>query len=136
MKMCMRDRPAGEGAPAVEVKLSAGESQGRLYVEWVDVERLIGCWRRIAQRVPTIFVPLALPNKADTSADEVDHRLGLWILPDLPLKDGDRIIQGNGGRWWVQGAPLIGPARTHIVVLGERVGRGTRSLRRECAGER
>lgn len=121
--MSVRDRPAGESASAVEVKLPSGESQGRLYAECVGVERLIGHWRRIAKRVPAIFVPLALPNEANTSSSRDDHRLGLWILPDLPLKDGDRIIQENGVRWWVRGAPLIGPARTHIVVLGERIGR-------------
>lgn len=105
---------------AVEVKLSSGESQGRLYAECVEIERLIGRWRRMVKRVPAIFVPLALPNETNTASSQEDNRLGLWILPDLPLKDGDHIIQENGVRWWVRGAPLIGPARTHIVVLGEK----------------
>jgi hypothetical protein len=107
-------------APGPFGNLPGTEHLGILFTEYVDIERSVGgTWTRIAAGVPAAFEPVRLHTRVDLEPWTHKPLLGLWLMPDTPLEDGDRVVREDGSRWYVRGAPLAAPARTHIAALVE-----------------
>jgi hypothetical protein len=102
-------------------RLPGTEHLGIILLESVRIERKVnGVWSRIAERVPATFEPVPIPHRVKLETWTHKPLLCLWLLPQTPIQDGDRVIRDDGSRWYVRGAPLTAPARTHIVALTER----------------
>lgn len=102
-------------------RLPGTEHLGIILLESVQIERRAGgVWSRIAERVPATFEPVPIPRRVELETWTHKPLLCLWLLPETPIQDGDRVIRDDGSRWYVRGAPLTAPGRTHIVALTER----------------
>ena len=107
--------------PGPRGNLPGTEVAGIIFLEYVDVERKSGgVWSQIAGRVPATFEPVPVHSRQTLETWSHKPLLCLWIMPDTPLADADRVIRDDGSHWYIRGAPLLAPMKTHIVALAER----------------
>ena len=107
--------------PGPRGNLPGTEQMGVIFLEYVDIERKSGAsWNQIAIGVPATFEPLKLHSRVGMEPWSHKPLLCLWVLPDTPIADGDRVIRDDGSHWYIRGAPLMAPMKTHIVALAER----------------
>lgn len=97
------------------------ERSGLVFYEYVNIERKIsGTWTAQASNIPATFEPMNLHGRTDMQAWSHKPLFGVWLLPNAPVKDGDRFVRYDGSHWYVRGAPLLGPGGTHLAALAER----------------
>ena len=119
-------RPPGAPSASGNVPGPAGnlpgtEHHGIIFLEYVHVERKIGgVWTNLASNVPATFEPIRIHGRVELETWSHKPLLCVWLLPDTPIQDADRVIRQDGSRWYIRGAPLIAADRSHIAALGER----------------
>ncbi len=88
--------------------------------ELADLERKIsGTWTVVTTNAPLTFEPLKLHRRVEMAAYTHKPLQCVWALPDLDVRDGDRIHRGDDSHWYVRGAPLAAPMGTHQVLIVE-----------------
>jgi hypothetical protein len=93
---------------------------GLLMTEAVGIERSAdGVWTEVATEVPATFEELDLDERVALATWTHKPLLRIWLLPDVDVREGDRIVRSDGSRWYVRGAPLAGPGRAHLAALTE-----------------
>lgn len=93
---------------------------GLLMTETVAIERLAdGVWTAIAAEAPATCEEVRLDERVALASWTRRPLLRVWLLPDTDLRDGDRLVRADGSLWYVRGAPLTGPGRTHLAALTE-----------------
>src|SRR5207302_226767 len=113
--------PGGSGqTPGLAGSLPGTEGLGVIFLEYVNVERKIsGVWTAIATNVPATFERLGLHRRVEMEPWTHKPLYGLWLFPNTPLQDADRVVRSDGSHWYVRGAPLTAPLNTHIAALTE-----------------
>lgn len=93
---------------------------GLVMTELVDIERCTGgVWGAVVSGVPATCEALGMRARLELETWTHKPLMRVWLLPDTDLLDGDRIVRADGSRWYVRGAPLAGPGRTHLAALTE-----------------
>src|SRR5436305_324122 len=101
--------------------LPGTERSGLIFYEYVNIERKSGgVWNQIAEDQPAAFEPVDVHTRIELSAWSHKPLLCLWLMPDTPIQDADRVIRYDGSHWYVRGMPLLAPGGTHIAALTER----------------
>ena len=107
--------------PGLRGNLPGTEGLGIIFLETVDIERKVaGVWTSVAADVPATFEPLNLPVREGLATWTHKPLFCIWLLPDTAIADADRVVRSDGSRWYVRGAPLAAPMRTHLAALAER----------------
>lgn len=100
--------------------LPATEHLGIVFLEYVNIERKSGgVWNLIAANVKATFEPLRIHTRVEMETWTHKPLLCLWLLPNTSIQDGDRVIRSDNSHWYIRGAPLMSPAKTHIVAIAE-----------------
>lgn len=101
--------------------LPGTERSGLIFLEYVNIERKSGgVWSQVAANLPATFESVKVHTRFELSTWSHKPLLCLWLMPDAPIQDADRVIRSDGSHWYVRGAPLLAPGRTHIAALTER----------------
>ena len=112
--------PPGPGSLGPGGNLPGTAHLGVMFVEYVNVERKIsGSWTEVARSVPATFEEVRFGLRAEIETWTHKPLYSLWISPATTFADGDRVIRSDGTRWYIRGAPLVAPLRTHVVALVE-----------------
>ena len=110
--------PPGPGSPGPGGSVSGTGHLGAIFVEYVNVERKIsGSWTEVARSVPATFEEVRFGLRAKIETWTHKPLYTLWLSPTTTFVDGDRVIRSDGTRWYMRGAPLMVPLRTHVVAL-------------------
>ena len=108
----------GPGGTGPSGTLPGTEHTGVIFQEYVNVERKEGgSWTQIAANVPATFESLKTAARVDLEPWTHKPIYCLWLYPNAPLDDGDRLIRSDSSRWYVRGEP--NPSRTHTLALVE-----------------
>lgn len=92
---------------------------GLIFLEYANVERKSGgVWSAIATDVPSTFERVESAGRARLETWTHKPLFSVWLAA-VSIADGDRLIRSDGTRWYVRGAPLTSPDRTHVVALVE-----------------
>jgi hypothetical protein len=107
--------------PGPHGNMPGTEHTGIIFLETINIERKIGgIWTQIAAGVPATFEPLSLHSRVEMEPWSHKPLLCLWLMPDTPIADADRAIRSDGSHWYIRGAPLMAPMKTHIAAIAER----------------
>jgi hypothetical protein len=106
--------------PGAVGNLPGTERLGVIFLEYVNVERKVsGVWTAMATNVPATFERLNVHKRVEMEPWSHKPLYGLWLFPNTPLQDGDRVVRSDGSHWYIRGAPLSAPLSTHIAALAE-----------------
>ena len=112
--------PPWPGNPGPGGNIAGTSHLAVMFMEYVNVERKIsGVWNEIARSVPATFEEVRFSSRAKIEVWTHKPLYTLWLSPVTTYVDGDRIIRSDGSRWYVRGAPLAAPLRTHVIALIE-----------------
>jgi hypothetical protein len=101
-------------------RLPGTERLALILTEYVNVERLSGEeWTLVHQSLPSTFEPVRLAQRIELESWTQKPLFNVWLLPNVDLRDGDRLVRSDGSTWTVRGMPVEAINGSHIAALTE-----------------
>ncbi len=95
-------------------------NSGLIFLEYVNIERKIASvWTAVVSNLPATFEPISTDRRLKLETWTHKPIFCVWLPPDAPIQDGDRIIRCDGSHWYLRGAAIASPDRTHIALVAE-----------------
>jgi hypothetical protein len=109
-----------ELAPSPAGNLPGTAHTGLILLEYAGHERKSGeDWVAVNSDLPVTFQAVQTEGRLRLETWTHKPLFSVWLPPSVSILDGDRLIRSDGSRWYVRGAPLVSPSRTHVVALVE-----------------
>ena len=106
--------------PAAAGNLPATVHSGLIFLEYVNIERKSGgVWNSVASNSPATFETVSIDRRIKLETWTHKPLLCVWLPPEMAVLDGDRIIRSDASHWYVRGAAITSPDRTHIAAFVE-----------------